>query len=272
MLAQWRRDKRLSRFGRWLLIALSFWQWEPLEVSAAMAETAYASERDASRGMIPLPKSVGSIVAFGDSITVGSGVPEADRWLNIVADTLGSRAPYNLGRSGTVLQNSADATGKPRRGNGRRRIASSLTGDKTAEFAIIAYGFNDARYVGNPSEFNVASFIRDYRAILDLLLADGYGPDQVVVVSPYFISDAGLAKGSKGFAGQTRQGFEAYVTASEQVAQEFGVYWADTYSPMMAAELSGERLIGRDKVHPNALGHHIIAKAVLSALRHPRQG
>lgn len=232
------------------------------------AQSAVASAALIAYTTLPMPSIIASIVMMGDSIVAGQGAgDEANRSLNKLAAYYGTTDFINQGKSGTVLQNSADADGGPKTNNGRDRYLADLLGANKKELVGIAYGFNDARYVANPSEFNVLAYINDYREIVSGLLAGGYPRNRIFIVTPHWISDVGLQAGSPGFFGQTRAAFLAYVDASKQIALEFGVYWADSYSALKAAAERGEAVIGGDNIHPTPLGYDYIYRAILAAVK-----
>jgi lysophospholipase L1-like esterase len=207
---------------------------------------------------------VASLVGFGDSITFGQQASDAaHRWLDIVSAALGAGTPLNQGIQGTVLQNSNDSGGSPRTNNGRDRYVADILGANKREMVTIAYGFNDARYIGAPTTFNLAQYAMDYREILTGVLAGGYPANRICIVSPYWISDTGLNTGSAGFTGQTRAVFEQFVAAAQALAKEFGVYYADTYAAMR--DNGGASLIYTDDIHPIDAGHAVIATAVRAA-------
>lgn len=216
---------------------------------------------------ISLPASVVNLAAFGDSYTQGTGASgAAQRYINIVAASIAGGIVLNQAISGTVLQNSFDAGGAPMANNGRDRFAGALTGAAAQrETLVIAYGYNDARYVASPSTFNVQQFENDYREVLDGLLAAGYRRDRIILVTPWWISDVGLTTGSSGFSGQTRSGFEAYVSVVKSLAAQYDTYLADAYAAMRDG--GGASLIGSDNIHPNDAGHAVIANCVLAAKR-----
>lgn len=218
-----------------------------------------------------LPASVSSVVGFGGSSTAGQGASTtAQRWLNTVATALSAGAPINQGTTGTVLQNSPDAGGTARANNGRDRWATAVTGANTAEMAIVSYGADDARYIANPAAFHVSAYLNDYREVLGGLLAVGYARNRIVVVAPHWIDDTGLAStGDAGFRGQSRAGYEAYVAASKQVADEFGVFWADAYTAIKTAAAAGQAVLGADHVALTDAGHAVVAAAVLAATKRP---
>lgn len=210
--------------------------------------------------------SLASLAGFGDSITVGQAASgTAQRWLDIVAAALGAGTPLNQGISGTVLQNSPDSGGSARANNGRDRFVSALLGANQRDGVCIAYGFNDARYMAAPGTFNVAGFAQDLGEVLSGLITGGYARGKIVVMSPYYITDAGLGTGSTGFTGQSRAGFETFVSAAADAAAAFGVFYADVYAWMR--DHGGASLISGDDIHPNDSGHAAIAAGVLAASR-----
>lgn len=206
-----------------------------------------------------------TLTVFGDSFTAGVGAStDANRYANKVAAAWGATLS-NQAVSGTVLQNSADLSGSPRANNGRGRFVGVLTGANIRAAAIIAYGFNDARYVDAPSTLNVANYENDLAEVIAGLITRGYRPEDITIAAPWYITDTGLVTGSTGFAGQTRAGFEAFVTAARQVASDFGTYYYDAYAYMR--DNGGAALIDTDNIHPNDSGHAAIALGLRTTRR-----
>lgn len=211
----------------------------------------------------PLPRSVASINAFGDSFTDGAGASDsAHMWRNIFGTALGATVT-NSAAGGTVLQNSIFSGGNPQAGNGRDRYVSAMLGANLKEMATILYGFNDARYTAAPSTITAANYQTDAREIINGLVAGGYARNRIVFGGLPWITDTGLVTGTGGFSGQTRAGFEAYQDVARAVALETGVYWVDMYNYMRLN--GGDALIGPDFIHPNDAGHAVIARGMLSA-------
>ena len=103
-----------------------------------------------------------SLAIFGDSITAGSAASTPERrWANRLGAALGVRLA-NKGIGATILQNSADASGRPRPDNGFSRYRRDLLGSDRADLVAILYGFNDARYTLAPATLNADGFRRDY--------------------------------------------------------------------------------------------------------------
>lgn len=203
-----------------------------------------------------------TLTAFGDSITAGASVDVDVRWTNRLASRLGLEL-RNKGISGTVLQNSPDATGHPRADNGFSRFRRDLLGEDRSDFIAILYGTNDARHTGAPQSLNHGGFIRDFRAVLEGLLRYGYQPESIAIGSPVHIPDAGFAVGDPEFTGQSRAAFETYVRSLRDLASDFGTYYAPVNEAMQAE--GGDALVLPDHVHPNPAGHAVIADAFAAA-------
>lgn len=204
---------------------------------------------------------VASLIAVGDSIVQG-GVGGVPSFVDTIAETWGANLT-NMATSGTILQNGNDAGGAPRSGNLMDNFeARSITPE--AEAILCAYGFNDARYVGTDGTANgyghtlgPAEFAADLRSCCRRWLPI-FGRDNIWLMTPHHISDAGLTTGSTGFSGQTRAGFEAYVTACRGVASEFGARLVDSY----AAGAPGSTV---DNLHPDAAGRDDLIAAFTAA-------
>lgn len=212
-----------------------------------------------------LPALAGWVVT-GDSIAWGSAaVPDTPElsWVNRAAAHLGVPI-VNSAVSGTVLQNSAMSGGSAQSGNGLDNVVARMLGANQREGGIVAYGFNDMRYTGASGTFNVTAFTDCYRKYLNILIEGGYVPSKLLLVSPYYITDTGLASGSAGFQGQTRAGVLQFVAAVGQLAAEYGTYYVDMYQYMLAN--GAATLISGDNIHPNATpGHETIERGIHTA-------
>ena len=234
-------------------------------VSSALHGAALPQSTAACQTLAP----TSSLIVFGDSITAGQAASSpATRWINLVGRKLGAKV-FNEGMPGTVLQDVSDTAGVSKEGNGRGRLAEVLQKHRIpSAILIIAYGFNDARYIGSPETMNADMFRDQLTEAVQLSHAASFESNRIVIVSPYWISDIGLGMGSPGFQGQSRRGFEAYVQAASDVARNEGVPFADVYAAMAA--YGADALISADHVHPNDTGHMVIADTVLCA-RRPQQ-
>lgn len=221
--------------------------------------------------------SYATMNVMGDSFTTGSQAsPGTNGFAYLLATALGATLTMK-GVSGSVLQNSADASASPRADNGRDRFSLASTaanggilGSNRKDALFIALGFNDARYIGAPGTFNVAGYLNDYREMMNGILADGGAPDQIYVASPWYITDTGLnTYGSDpNFAGQTRSGFEAFVAAARSVATEFGVQYTDMYAALNTATFIAN-VGASDNIHPTNAGHAEIRDAWINRTERP---
>lgn len=207
-----------------------------------------------------ISKKAGDLAVFGDSITVGlnASTPELS-WPALLGKAAGVTKIRNHAISGTVLQGSIMADGKPRLDNGVSRFRAALIEGERSDAIAILYGYNDARYIGAPQTMNPDGFRRDYTAILQGLLEAGYDPAIVAIGSPPYPSDRGFSVGSAGFTGQTRAGFERYPAIVRELAATFKVQYAPVYEAMAAHD--DGTLSSSDITHPNDLGHQVIARA-----------
>jgi lysophospholipase L1-like esterase len=208
-------------------------------------------------------KNRNTFVGFGDSITVGTSgvVTSYNSWMKRVASSMRTVAT-NKGISGTVLQNSNDASGFPRTGNGRDRYIADLTGANKKDAALILYGFNDLRYTGG-GDMSIANFLSDYQEIITGLLSSGYEASDIFMGSPPWGSDLLYENGSVGFTGSNRTIHEQYVAGVKLLCQTNGTLYAPVYEYMR--DNGGSKLISSDNIHPNDDGHEVIANAFFDA-------
>ena len=202
-----------------------------------------------------------SLSAFGDSMTAGASVPENVRWANLFA-AQANVVLRNKGISGTVMQGSPDATGRPRADNGVGRYQRDLLGTDRSDLVAILYGCNDARYVAAPETLNLAGLERDFVAVVQGLLAAGFAPDDICIGSPAYITDEGFDVGGDAFSGQSRAEYDRHVACVRAIATRFGTFYAPVNE---ATAARAEDLILADKIHPNHEGHAVIAAAFASA-------
>ncbi len=208
--------------------------------------------------------TLSSVIGFGSSTMDGDGASStATRALNLIAGALGAGTIRNQAQPGTVLQNSADAGGSARSGNGRDRFASALLGANRSDRVCILYGANDLRYTGAPATFSLAGFATDLREVLNGLLTGGYARGDIAVGSPNWYPDSTYSVGSAGFTGSNRTIHESYVAECAAIAAEYGVLYADIYGRMR--DLGGPGLMSGDGLHCNDAGHQVVAHAFLSA-------
>lgn len=198
-----------------------------------------------------------TLTALGDSFGVGANAsPNSQGFAFLVAARFGATFTNNS-VGGTVLSNQNDGGGVLAN-NGRDRFRTALLDTNGKEALIVAMGFNDAR---RPS-FVATEYRIDLDEVVSACLAGGYEHDAVTIVSPWWITDTGLATGTAGFTGQSRSGFEAFVAAARQVAYDLGVPYFDAYAWMR--DRGGAALISSDNIHPTNAGHAVIAAGLIN--------
>ncbi|WP_395543692.1 GDSL-type esterase/lipase family protein [Neotabrizicola sp. sgz301269] len=234
-----------------------------LALSASITTSAGTAGASLS-GSVAAGPSATSVIGFGSSTMEGDNASvAAARALDLIAATLGAGTIRNKGLSGTVLQNSPDASLAPRADNGRDRFAADLLGANRSARLYLLYGANDLRYTGAPATFNLAGFATDMREVLNGLLMGGYSRDQIILGSPNWYPDATYSVGSTGFTGSNRTIHESYVAECGFIAAEYGLAYADVYAKMR--DLGGTALMSADGLHCNDAGHQVIAHAFLTA-------
>lgn len=198
--------------------------------------------------------------AFGDSFTVGNNASPLTAGFAYQVTTAYGATITNSGVGGTVLSNQNDGGGVLSN-NGRDRFAATLLGANLKEALTLAYGFNDAR---RPT-FTASEYQTDLNEVVSACIIGGYQRTAITLCSPWWITDTGLTTGTTGFTGQTRSGFEAFVTAARQVAYDLGVHYFDAYAYMR--DNGGSALISSDNIHPTNDGHTAIAVGLVNEAR-----
>ena len=203
---------------------------EPRNVSNAAAENVGATPAPSRAPETSLPK----IVAFGDSLTEGMGIPAGETYpavLQKMLDADGYR--YEVVNAGVSGETSA---------GGLRRLDWTLAGD--VRFLILELGANDLLR-GQPvkeMKNNLAQIIERAKSRnIEVLLAGMYAP-----------TNAG--------ADYQREVHDAF----QQLAREHKL----TLIPFFLDRVAGiEALNQQDGIHPNAQGARIVAETVYKSLR-----
>lgn len=177
------------------------------------------------------PLAAGStVLAFGDSVTFGTGAGPGEDWPTLLAAATGWRI-VNAGVPGDTAQ------------NGRERIGSLLAEHRPA-LVIVEIGGNDFLRRRAPSAVK-----EDVRAIVRRAKDSGA---QVVLVAVPELSLLGAL---------TRRPDDAPLYA--ELAKEEGV-------PLVAdvfADILGKPELCADQIHPNAAGYRRMAEGIAGALR-----
>jgi len=175
---------------------------------------------------------VKTIVAFGDSLTAGLGVPLSDAWPTVLAKSLNAQGlnirMVNAGVSG-------DTTA-----GGRARLGWSLSGaDGLPDMVIVALGGNDALRGLSPVQArkNLDAIINELvRRDIKVLLAGMMAPPNL-----------GVEYG------------KALMAIYRDLADKYTV---DLYPFILDGVAADPALNQHDGIHPNSEGHAIIARRI----------
>lgn len=198
------------------------------------------------------------LVAFGDSVVVGSKASTPDRaWVAVLGETL---RPFLCRPLVIVNRGVGDNTISPRttsyehaaRPSALERVMRDVV-DERPDVVLISFGLNDLRF-GTP----VAVFAEDLAAVVEQV-RNGCPEAVVALTTVYHMT------GFDRFAPRDRGSPErarAYDAAIAALARTSRLPLAD----VAAAMAQQDRLVHPDGVHPNDLGHRIIAGRVFETL------
>jgi lysophospholipase L1-like esterase len=197
-------------------------------------------------------------VAFGDSITEGWTATSPELcWVNRLADSVNESQlvpmkMVNSGSGGDVVSPRSAGYGQFGKPSALERYQKHVV-EHRPDLVTVAYGVNDAR-AGTP----VGQFAQDLRKIvLDIKSKTGA---LIVMVSTSYMTDferyPPFDRGSIAV-------FEAYNAAIRWLSGECDVLYADVFSALSSARWTVDP---EDGVHPNNLGHKLIADCVFAGL------
>ena len=185
------------------------------------------------------------VVAFGDSITAGGDATRPGlifwrRWAD------------HLARNGSPVEALNGATGGDSTVQGLQRLQAKVL-DQHPDLVLIGFGMNDHNRGGVPIpqfKANLHEMIRRIRANeeAEILLYSTFPPNP------------------RWHYGQNKM--EEYAAATEAVANEAGVAFADVYHnwQTVAARKKCEDLLGNNINHPNDFGHWIYFQVLAQVL------
>ena len=196
-------------------------------------------------------------VALGESTTAGgtATTPELS-WVSLLADLINENQMepvrmINNGIGANLISSRSPTYQTSEHPSALERYQEHVIA-YDPDLVLISYGFNDARG-GTP----LGQFLEDLRHIvMDIKKQTGA---VVVMVNSYFLT------GFEDHAPYDRANvavLEGYNSAMKQLAAECDVLLADVF----AAEGQAPWMIDTDGVHPNNLGHRIIANRIFEVL------
>lgn len=121
------------------------------------------------------------------------------------------------------------------------------------DLLLISYGLNDSR-----SGTDIQIFRKEYQKLIDRI-REKINPLIVIINTYYILEDIYKLK---GWAESDYNGTEVYNLVIKQLAEDNNLILADVYS----SEVGAYWIIDHDNVHPNDLGHRIIANKVFEAI------
>lgn len=200
-----------------------------------------------------------TLVVFGDSYTVGVGATDAKySYARLLAAHL-QLIIRHYGVSGSTLmkRTPVDPYGTS---NMVDRIGDIPTKTSRHKYIVFAYGLNDVGY--NGANYTAANFSTDYRTVLDAALARDWTANDIILVTPWYISTDGYASyaSTTGTPQVTATRHLQFVDTVIALASQYGTKVFDIYRSQEAN--GGVNFVTTDNIHPANTGHAFIASQI----------
>jgi lysophospholipase L1-like esterase len=199
-------------------------------------------------------------VAFGDSITAGGTATSPGlTWVSLLGDLInGSQSQpvqmINNGIGATVISSRSAAYASTEKPSALERYRDHIV-EYQPDLVVIAYGVNDAR-AGTP----LKQFLEDERQIV--LAVKKQTSALVLIVGMYF-ETAFDRKEYAPFDKANVSTFLQFNLGLQQLARETDCLFADVFQAQGMAPWTMDPV---DGVHPNNLGHRLIANRIFEVL------
>lgn len=194
------------------------------------------------------------IVCFGDSITRGAELPEAQRWPQRLEDGLNQRRPglYEVYNRGVGGQTSAQ---------GFDRLEADVIPLLPA-VVLVQFGFNDAnvRDWARVPRVSLEEYARNLREFHRVVTARG--GHCVLMVN----HEVGTVAGWQGNAAPYRDNLAPYQRRVRSLAAELGAPIIDLPARMAERAITPEHMVAADGLHLTGMGSALYAAMVLEAL------
>lgn len=197
-------------------------------------------------------------VAFGASITAGGSATSRELcWVNRVTDAINESQleplnTFNVGLGASVVSPRSAGYDKSTKPSAMERYQSHVV-EHRPDLVTISYAVNDAR-AGTP----IGQFLEDLRHIvMDVKSKTGA---IVAILSNHFMTD--FAR-DPPFSQANIAVFEGYNSGMRRLAEECDVLYVDIFSVLGFSPWTVDPV---DGVHPNNLGHKLIADCVFDTL------
>lgn len=195
-----------------------------------------------------------SVVAFGDSITRGYGVPDGSGWVELLPELLKKKSKkqisvFNAGGNGNTSS------------EGFKRIKEVLL--RMPGLVLVEFGGNDSVHSSrnvsvDDFEKNILKITKQVRAKKGKIILITFPPViddwHAWRKDPYFIKKGGLDKCVEQYRQRTR------VLAKRLKCPLFDL---DRFLRMQIKKEGKEKIISKDGIHLTVEGNKLVAKAVL---------
>lgn len=202
-----------------------------------------------------------SIVLLSDSYGQAAGASAASYgFAKLLADHL-QLVLVNKAVSGSTLmkRSPVDPYGSV---NLLDRLSDIPTKTARHKYIVCAYGLNDVGY--NGANYTAANFSTDYRTVLDNMISKGWAASEIILVTPWYISDGGYGSyaSTTGTTLVTATRHIQFVDTVLALASQYGTMVFDIYRSQAA---SGDiKFLSSDAIHPYNTGHAFIASQIAS--------
>lgn len=196
------------------------------------------------------------LILFGDSILAGTGASQRELACSKLIKSLIS-VPVSLrGRNWNTSQDGLD------------RLEDDVLSQKQFSHILILFGNNDSRLIA-PSQHQISQ--DQFHANMQTMVQKTRGNGQCPMLCNLQLLDENLFSATFPEAGKYRESMgvgiselhQLYSDEIKKVADESGAAFIDIRSPL---KRSKENTVASDGMHPNDLGHKIIAATVVAFL------
>lgn len=251
------------------------------ENAAAVGEAPAPPVGDVAPGIVDGPTQDGStyVVALGDSLAAGVGVPAArEGYVSRIHRVASERAGSALGLRNFAV--SGETSGTMIRG-GQLEAALDFIRNHDITLVTIDIGANDllghlgsedcADDVETPAcRARLGPALAAYRANLDRILRDvrAAAGDDTPVYLLLTYNPFSLGIGSLRIAAASDEATQELNAVASAVAAAHRVTVADGFTPMQGTTATTTHMLAaQPDIHPNALGHTVLAQALVDVMR-----
>lgn len=203
------------------------------------------------------PEPFGKLVTIGDAVAAGGDASSREySWASVLAALLTDFQDepvqlINVGLGGNIISTRVPPYSESRKPAASERVQKHVI-DHQPDLLVIAYGLNDARG-GTPLEMfrhEMSEFIGAVRQGCDPL---------IVLTGPNFVAEF---TSPDPWSHADEDVFETFNLAVAQIARENDCLFCEIFHAAGGAEW----LAGYSRVHPNDLGHRLIAHRIFQTL------